>query len=57
MFIISENAFLNYFRVLREMECLHETRREIIIVLNVSRGCSSLWFGGKWTLSVIINDM
>ncbi len=47
MFIISENAFLNDFRVLHEMECLHETRREIIIVLNVSRGCSSLCFGGK----------
>lgn len=53
MFIISEIAFQNDFRVLREMECLHETRREMIIALNVSGSCSSLsCFGGKWTLSV-----
>lgn len=54
MFIISEIAFQNDFRVLREMLCLHETRREMIIALNVSGSCSSLsCFGDRWTLSVM----
>lgn len=53
VFIISEIAFLNDFRVLREIECLHETQQGMIIALNVSGSCSSLsCFGGKWTLSV-----